>query len=239
MSHIVAIGGGELLEKETLSIDREIVALTGKPRPKALFIATASGEPQSYIGTFSATYANVLRCRVGTLRLLTANLSDAEIAVKILSADLIYVGGGNTKVMMDVWQCRGIGPLLKQAHEQGTILSGLSAGAICWFAGGHSDSVLDETGEYIAVSGLGFLPWFQIPHYNERPDADAFLVANNIAETVALDNCAAIHVRDDRFRILKSDPAATARAIRCRDGALTKKTLDNADFLPLSQLFDF
>ena len=140
MGKIVAIGGGELKDLDTLSIDREIVSLTGKKHPTALFIPTASGDAEGYWKTFQGIYGGMLGCKPEVLYLIKENPVKREIEEKILGADLIYVGGGNTMKMLKAWRKKGVDKLLKKAYGQGIVLSGLSAGAICWFAYGCSDS---------------------------------------------------------------------------------------------------
>ena len=137
---IVVIGGGQLRRLETLPIDRRIVELAGRKRPGALFIPTASGDPEEYIHSFHDVYGRRLRCRTDVLTLTRNRPAPREIAAVIRRADLVYVGGGNTYRMMRIWRRLGVDRLLREAAGRGTVLSGLSAGAICWFRIGHSDS---------------------------------------------------------------------------------------------------
>jgi dipeptidase E len=104
MGIIVAIGGGELRNFETLEIDEYIVKSTGKENPKALFIPTASGDALAYVDTFNKVYGEKLGCKTDSLLLSSENLEDKEIENKILSSDLIYVGGGNTEKMIKLWK---------------------------------------------------------------------------------------------------------------------------------------
>src|SRR5512142_2088332 len=94
--HIIAIGGGSLKKKQTLPIDRYIVKLAGKKSPRALFIPTASGDPQDYCEAFDHIYGELLGCRTDSLLLYRRREDRVAAAGKIRSADLIYVGGGNT-----------------------------------------------------------------------------------------------------------------------------------------------
>jgi dipeptidase E len=108
MGMIVAIGGGEISKFETLAIGDYIVNLTGKTNSKALFIPTASNESQGYIDIFNDIYGRKLGCKTDVLYLINGNLSDEEIKNKIFSADLIYVGGGDTIKMMEVWRSKKV-----------------------------------------------------------------------------------------------------------------------------------
>ncbi|MFQ5621295.1 MAG: Type 1 glutamine amidotransferase-like domain-containing protein, partial [Candidatus Nanoarchaeia archaeon] len=108
MGKIVAIGGGEIKNFETLSIDRAITKLTGKKKPKALFIPTASGDAEGYWQTFQKVYGKRLGCRTDKLFLLREKPTNKEITKKIKWADLIYVGGGNTLRMLKIWRRKGV-----------------------------------------------------------------------------------------------------------------------------------
>jgi len=169
MGKVVIIGGGELSRFETLPFDKRIVELTKKKHPKALFIPTASGEPNGYIETFNKIYGQRLDCKTDVLRLLKSGLTKKEIREKILSSDLIYVGGGNTLKMMNKWRYLGVDKILKEAYSKGIVLSGISAGGICWFESGHSDSRSSynpDNWKYINVKGLGIIKGIHCPHFN-------------------------------------------------------------------------
>ena len=124
MGIIVAIGGGEIAQHETLVIDKEIIRLSGKKRPTVLFIPTASSDAQEYIDTFIDYYSKYLNCIVHVLKLINQHLGAKEISEKILNSDIIYVGGGNTLMMMTLWRKLGVDNMLKKAYEKGIILSG-------------------------------------------------------------------------------------------------------------------
>lgn len=166
---IVAIGGGQIRTGGTSRIDREIIHLTGKKHPKLLFIPTASSDADRYWRRVQEHFGTRLKCRTDVLFLVKEQPSKRELRRKILSADMIYVGGGNTLLMMRVWRRLGVDKLLKRAYARGTVLSGISAGAICWFDSGHSDSMSfynPKNWKYINVKGLGLIRGIHCPHYN-------------------------------------------------------------------------
>jgi dipeptidase E len=167
MGRIIAIGGGEISELETLLIDKYIVHQTNKIKPKALFIPTASGEPAGYIESFNNVYGEMLGCKTETLLLLNGELTEKEIEEKIVSADIIYVGGGDTGKMLSEWKKHRVDEYLKLAYDKGTILTGLSAGSICWFSYGHSEISVDPI-EFIRLEALGLINAVHCPHYNEE-----------------------------------------------------------------------
>ena len=232
---IVAIGGGELRLNETFAIDKYIVNLSGKKTPKALSILTASGEPEGYIETFNRVYGVELGCETDTLKILTEAVSDAIIRDKILCADIIYVGGGNTAKMITAWTSRNIGKYLTEAYNNGTILSGLSAGSICWFEHGHSDSFLDETGEHCIINGLGFIPGLHCPHYNDRPNFDEFMKTQSKPALAIEDNCAIVF-QNDCYKIIKANELSNAYLLENQNGAVKKRIIDNLDFKPINTL---
>ena len=169
MGKLVAIGGGKMVDGETLAIDRQVIALTGKDRPRALFIPTASSDSREYSNGSERLYGRELGCETDVLYLLGVTPTKEELERKILSADLVYVGGGNTLMMMRRWRRLGVDTALEEAYRRGIVLSGLSAGCICWFSWGHSDSMsfYDPEGwSYIKVRGMGLVDAFGCPHYD-------------------------------------------------------------------------
>jgi dipeptidase E len=166
---IVVIGGGNIRTKGTAPIDREIIRLANRKNPKFLFIPTASSDSESYWKHVQKYFGGFLKCKTDVLFLIKEQLSKEQIRKKILSADIIYVGGGNTLLMMRLWRRMGVDKLLKSAYENGTVLSGISAGSICWFDSGHSDSMSfynPRKWKYINVKGLGLIKGIHCPHYN-------------------------------------------------------------------------
>ena len=218
MKHIVAIGGGEIGRPgylvETTHIDTQIIALTGKTKPNVLFLPTASKDSPTYFDVFKEHYGRRLGCHVSVLNLYSKPSKDT-ITKLIKGADIIYVGGGNTLSMMSLWRRMGADKLLVEAYEDGTILCGLSAGAICWFNTGLSDSRSFTSGgkvwDYINVRGLNLKPLMVCPHYDSKPKRRPAL-RNSLKGTsqiaIAIDNCAALEIKDDTFRILTCKPGA-------------------------------
>ncbi len=172
MQKIVAIGGGEIgrpgFPVETTSIDKEIIFLSGKKRPKLLFIPTASSDSESYFEVVKQHFGKRLGCETDVLYLIKNRQQKNEIEKKILGSDIIYVGGGNTLKMMKIWRKLGVDKMLLKARNKGIVLSGVSAGAICWFSFGLSDSLLfsNKNAPMIRVRGLNFVQHLFCPHYN-------------------------------------------------------------------------
>jgi len=176
MKKIVAIGGGEIgrpgYPVETTKIDKEIIKLTGKTNPRLLFIPTASSDSELYYETIKKHFGKRLGCKTDVLYLIGKNLGKNEIEEKILGSDIVYVGGGSTLKMMKIWRKTGVDNALKLAYKKGVVLSGLSAGSICWFKWGNSDSKksIDPKADLIKVSGLGLINALHCPHYDFEKD---------------------------------------------------------------------
>ncbi|HOH58487.1 MAG TPA: Type 1 glutamine amidotransferase-like domain-containing protein [Bacilli bacterium] len=168
MGKIYVFGGGEISQKETYLLDKLVVSKLNKQHPKVLFIPTASHDAEGYVASFTRIYES-LGCIVDSLLLVKENITDDVIKEKILNADLIYVGGGNTLFMMDTWRRYKVDELLIKAYHHGVVLSGLSAGGICWFDYGYSDSLIIEGGyEYTYVEGLHLIHMDHNPHAEEE-----------------------------------------------------------------------
>ena len=205
---IVAIGGGLIRTRGTAAIDRELIRLANKRHPKLLFIPTASSDSERYWTQVQEYFGKFLKCKTDVLWLVKERRSHEQIRRKILSADIIYVGGGNTLFMMRLWRRLGVDELLKSAYERGIVLAGISAGSICWFDSGHSDSMSfydPQNWQYINVRGLGFIPGIHCPHYNSTTGGiprrkhfrDMIRKVGGIG--IAMENNCAIEFIDGRF----------------------------------------
>lgn len=243
MGKIVAIGGGEIKELDTLAIDKEIVKLTGKSNPRALFIPTASGDAEGYWQTFQEVYGKRLGCKTDVLKLTKENYSKKEIQEKILSADLIYVGGGNTLKMMKLWRAKEVDKFLEKAYENGTVLSGLSAGAICWFRYGCSDSRKfsnPEDNSFMRVRGLDLINFTLSPHHireNNRDKGLVRLMQKNYGIAIALDDNCALEIVGDKYRLITSKQGAGAKKVYRRGTQVhSEKILQKENYTPLSEL---
>lgn len=172
--YIIAIGGGEIRNKTTLKIDEYIAGLAkihaGEKRANGLFLGTASHDSMPYFNSFRKTYTSVFDIKAEVGLLVYGEMDIDKIAAKIDAADFIYVGGGDTLFMLDLWKKKGVDKLIKDAYDKGTILCGLSAGAICWFTDMYTDSEImnGKSEEYCLRKGLGFIDGLITPHFNER-----------------------------------------------------------------------
>lgn len=207
MKVIIPIGGGEISAQSTLKIDKYIVRLSNKEKPRVLFIPTASGDMQSYIDRFTNYYQS-LGCEVDTL-LLSITSNDNLIRSKIFTSDIIYIGGGNTARMMRIFKRNKVNEYLKQAYERGIILTGLSAGAMCYFTNGYSDSnrSTNPQASLCLVKCLDIIPYCFCPHYNEeeRKSFDEFVAYKNFNGLALEDNTALVYIDGQIKGIIRSD----------------------------------
>lgn len=243
---IIAIGGGEIgrpgFSIETEKIDKEIIKLTGKKNPKLLFIPTASSDSKSYCEVVEKYFGKKLKCQVDFLFLLNKKNSQAQNKKIILGSDIIYVGGGNTLKMMNIWRRQGIDKLILEAGKRGAVLSGVSAGSICWFKYGNSDSrkFANEKAGYIKVSGTGIINALCCPHYNiehNRPESLRVMTKSLKEVAIAMDNCCALEVVNDDYKIISSNKNAQAYKVYWKNGKYYKETISQKRiFSPLKDL---
>jgi dipeptidase E len=249
MGKIIAIGGGEIgrpgYPVETTKIDKEIVRLSGKRQPRFLFIPTASSDADVYVKAVQKYFGEKLGCNVSHL-LLKSEPSLKQIKSKILNSDIIYVGGGNTKKMLMVWRKLKVDKILNQAFKKGIILSGLSAGAVCWFRFVMSDARAFRNPKkifsYMRLKGLGIIPLSASPHHI-RERSRKYGIIKMMKKTpgvgIALDDFSALEIIDEKFRIITSKPHAKVyKVYKKRNGVIYKPIKKQLKFLPLSNLIN-
>lgn len=186
---LIVIGGGLLRKGETIFIDKYIVEQSGKKNPTVVFLPTASSDLQEYIDAFEKAYTD-LGCTVKTIKLICDYLGEEVVQNTILKSDIIYIGGGDTDILLEQLETNNITPILKQAYENGVILSGLSAGCAIWYEY-FLEKNENETWEL--KRGLGFLKGGILPHYEYSHFPDVALLQNAITYGSLLaieDNCA-------------------------------------------------
>ncbi len=244
---IVAIGGGDMSTGGTEAIDREIIRLSKKRHPHILFVPTASSDSESYWERFRKHFGGFLKCETDVLFLSNEPPAGKQIEKKILSADIVYVGGGNTLYMMRVWRRLGVDQILRAAYRKGVVLCGVSAGAICWFEGGHSDSMSfydPHHWNYIKVTGLGLIEGIACPHYDGMtrgiPRRRAFreMIRKTGGLGIAIENNCAIEFIDDRFfRVIRSNDRSRAyRVYKLRGDVVAEQIRQQQQLAPIEIL---
>jgi dipeptidase E len=210
---IIALGGGSFtVDLDNPALDRYIIAQSGKRHPKVCFIGTATGDSAAYIAKFYAAYTR-LGCRATHLPFFERT---PDLKKLILAQDVIYVGGGNTKSMLAVWRDWQLPQILRRAWSAGTVLAGVSAGAICWFDTGITDS---WAGHLAPLPCLGWLPKGCCPHYDgekeRKPAVHEFVARGAAPEILALDDGAAAHfIGRKLLRVVASREQAGAYRVK-------------------------
>lgn len=223
----VSIGGGEIRNKTTAPIDGYIASLaksriTDGHRGYALFFPTASHDSNPYFNSFRKTYTSLFDMK-SDIAILTKGLMTLDhVAEKIAKADVIYVGGGDTLYLMQVWRETGIDRLVWEAYERGAILAGLSAGAILWFENIYTDSAVE--GEYVPAKGLGKIRGAATPHYNSRTEYDAVAAEQGYSLSYAIEDDAAI-LFEDEVPVGALTAGGKAYRMRFTDGEMHKEVI--------------
>jgi peptidase E len=222
---ILALGGGGFSqEPENLALDRYALGLTGQARPKVAFVPTASGDADGYVERFYTAF-KTLECEPVHLGLFRRTVPDLRAFV--LAQDLIYVGGGNTLNMLALWKLHGLDAIFKEAYEAGVVLAGISAGALCWFAEGTTDSL----GELTRMESLGVVPHSLSVHYDaeadRRPLFQRMIAEGSLGAGYGVDEGAALHMVDGALeRVVASRPEATADWVERVGGEVREQRLE-------------
>lgn len=219
---IIAIGGAGFSSGAPL-MENYLLAQTAQTTPAVSFVPTASGDSDSYIARFYETFAP-LPCRPSVLKLFRRT---TDLRKYLLAQDLIFVGGGNTKSMLAVWRDWDIPALLQEAWQSGVVLAGTSAGAICWFEHGTTDSF---EGALRGLPCLGFLPGTLCPHYDaevdRRPSLHKLLNNRDLPGGYAIDDAAALHfIGNSLHRAVASDKKSQAFSVAMQGRLVTETAL--------------
>ena len=195
MRHIIAIGGGGFGRNpgEGL-IEQYILDQTNKDTPNICFIPTATGDNEAYKVNYYSTFSK-LDCNPVHLDFFKRT---PDLEKLISMQDAIFVGGGNTKSMLAVWKDWGLDKLLHHAYKEGVVMSGVSAGANCWFERAVVDSWENDLK---VIDCMGFVKGNYCPHYDEeplrRPSVKSFLEEDTFESCYASEGNAALHIKNE------------------------------------------
>ncbi|MFM1896121.1 MAG: hypothetical protein RLZZ385_1195 [Pseudomonadota bacterium] len=224
LGHIVAMGGGGFsMEPDNPLLDDFILSLSPRQPANICFVPTASADSAAYLVKFYRAFSG--RAIASDLTIFDpspvsrrpANTSDLQ--GHVAAQDIIYVGGGNTANLLAIWRMHGLDRILREAWQQGKILAGISAGMICWFEDGLTDSFgkLDRLGD-----GLGFIGGSACPHYDgekDRPDAYRKAIREGMPAGYAADDGVALHFIGTEFvEAVSSRSNASAYRVASVDG---------------------
>ena len=221
---ILALGGGGFsMEPDNPALDLYVLRQSPVPRPRVAFLGTATGDSTSYLANFYASFSRY-ECRPSHLPLFART---PDLRAYLLNQDVIYVGGGNTFSLLAVWRAWGLPDVLKEAWLRGSVLAGISAGAICWFEQGLTDSF---SGELAPLDCLGYLPGACCPHYDgeaeRRPAFRRLLAEGRLSPGIALDDGALAHYEGEQLaRVVSSRPEAAAYRLEMVRGQVQETRL--------------
>jgi len=148
------------------SFIKYVITLTHKKDPKICFFPTAAADDERVIGYWYKMCDGLPLEPCVLKTFISSSPEQKTFEEQILESDAIIVGGGNTLNMLAIWRAQGIDTILRKAYEKGIILAGGSAGSLCWFTGGYSDS---RPKELSIIECLAFLDYSHSPHYNGEP----------------------------------------------------------------------
>jgi peptidase E len=216
--HVVAFGG--LPQPDTLLPIRDYLCrLTGRASPRIGVLTTATGDDPAIAARTCAWFEGT-GGEVGHLALFPMpSVADPEDF--LLTRDLIFVGGGSVANMLAVWRVHQLDRIMRAAWQAGVVLSGVSAGAICWFEGGTTDSFGPELRPF--TGGLGLLAGSFCPHYDSepgrRPLFTALIAAGQLPPGIACHDGAGAHFTDDRLHAVISGLPGAAGYLVGPDGS--------------------
>jgi dipeptidase E len=224
---ILALGGGGFtMEPGNPALDDLVIELTEAREARILFLPTASGDPAAQINAFRARFGG-RACVAEQLSLFHLHDSRRPLMETVLEQDAIYAGGGSMRNLLAIWGAHGLDRLLVAAWERGTVLAGISAGAMCWFEGG----VTRSSGAPEPIAGLGLLPGSLSVHADGEPERlPVWLEAvrrGTLPGGWAADDGVGLLFRGRRFeRAVSSRPGAGALRVDAVEGELVRRRIE-------------
>jgi len=220
---IVGFGGHEVGAPAYRALEDWLLSLTGKERPRVLFVPTASAEARDYTVRFYAAFSS--RAEVSHLDFFP--WPPAELRGFVLGHDLVYVGGGNTANMLAIWREHGMDEIAREAWQEGVVLSGVSAGMICWFEAGVTDSFGPQLE---SMECLGLVPGSACPHYDgeelRRPRFHE-LIAGGVPGGWAAEDGVALHFQGwEKPEALTAFEGKAAYRVELRDGEVVEERFE-------------
>lgn len=231
LKKIFAIGGLDTKENFELMVEK-LIKFVGLERPNVLFIPAPRFDNEEYWGLVQSIFKEKYKCNFDKLILLNEIPEEIEVKEQILRSDLVFVGGGNTLKMLELWEKSKVDKYLKQAYDKGITLSGTSAGAICWFKHGHSDSLRytgDPNWKYIKIDGLNYINALVCPHYNagNRKEDFAEMMIDSLDVGIGIDNNCAIQFVDDTYSIVATVDESNAYKIISTNNKMIETKISN------------
>ena len=223
---IVPFGGLRPVLGKTHPIIDYLLDLAGKPRAKVCFVPTARGDSPE---TLLALYQRFPASRTERTHLELFQRTVKDILSLLLAQDIVYVAGGNTANLLAVWRAHGVDEAMRAAWENGVILTGGSAGSLCWYECGTTDS-FDLNDLKPLHDGLGFLPGSHCPHYDGEPGRRPLyhsLIASGFPSGIAIDDDAAVRYAGTEIaEVVSARAGATAYRVETVNGEAMETPLD-------------
>ena len=207
---------------------RYMATLTGKKRPKLLYLPTASADGQSGIIAWYRSCAPIDVYPLVQESFIASSRQTQSWEDVLLSVDGIVASGGNTLNQQAIWKAQGVDVILRQAWDRGIVLGGASAGSLCWFEEGTTDS---RPKQLTMVKCLGFLKGSHCPHYDREPDRrplyQKLIAAGEMKPGYACDNDAGIYFEDNEVkRVVATRNGARAYYVSASGGHATERVLE-------------
>lgn len=207
-------------------LDDYVLTLTGSREPRILFLPTASGDTTTQINAFYARFGG-RGCVASHISLFRLGDLERPLDEIVLEQDIVYVSGGSMRNLLAIWRAHGLDELLTRAWASGTVLAGLSAGAMCWFQGGITCS----SGAPEAIGGLGLLNGSLTVHADGEPERLPVWLASvregSLPGGWAADDGVGLLFRGDRLeRVVSSRPGADAQRVDALAGELVRHRLE-------------
>jgi dipeptidase E len=208
---------------------RQVIALTGKSKPKICFLPTATADNPNY----QLLWYDL--CRDLPVEAYTLNVwvnsspEQKTFEERLMGMDAIVVGGGNTLNMIAIWKAQGIDTVLRNAYNKGIVMAGGSAGSLCWFTAGYSDS---RPKALSIVNGLNFLPFSHCPHYHSelsrKPLYTVAMLADRLPPGYACDDKAGIVFLNEKYnKSITLDPNNHCYFLSVKDGKIDEQVLSS------------
>ncbi len=219
---VFAFGGGR--DKNIL---RFMIQLTGKENPKIAFVPTATGDSIISVNSWYA-YCEDTNIRPYVLRTFISSYDTKEsFEETIMKMDAIYVGGGNTLNMLAIWKAHGIDASLRKAYEKGILMTGASAGSLCWFQSGTTDSRPKDLSQ---IECMGWLKGSHCPHYNveefRRPVYQDLIKKGVLPPGYACDNLSGVYFENEKMvKCVSFQEKARSYYVDLVNGSVSEKEL--------------
>jgi dipeptidase E len=216
-------GGGFSMEPGNTLLDNYFFSLAQKAKPNVCFIGTASGDAEGYVDRFYEYMKehDVIPTHLSLFKAPTGSLRDF-----VLSKDVLYVGGGNTRNLMVLWKEWGLDKIIKEAYQAGVVLGGLSAGGLCWFEEGVTDSI---PGSLTKLECTGLLSGSFCPHYDgeaDRRPSYQKLILDGLKSGYACDDSAAVYFENEKLvETISSIKTAGAYFVSKTEGSVKETKL--------------